>query len=117
MRAGGLRSRVTIRVFTTHREPSGQVVQVWEDGETIWAEVKGISGRELMASGAEVAEATIRVWVRFRRDITAANRLKVARLLAALSILSGLLFLIRKVLGWKFSARQERKNDSRNHPG
>ena len=77
MRAGGLRSRVTIRVFTTHREPSGQVVQVWEDGETIWAEVKGISGRELMASGAEVAEATIRVWVRFRRDITAANRLKV----------------------------------------
>lgn len=77
MRAGGLRSRVTIRVFATHREPSGQVVQVWEDGETIWAEVKGISGRELMASGAEVAEATIRVWVRFRRDITAANRLKV----------------------------------------
>ena len=70
MRVGGLRSRVTIRVFTTHREPSGQVVQVW-------AEVKGISGRELMASGAEVAEATIRVWVRFRRDITAANRLKV----------------------------------------
>jgi SPP1 family predicted phage head-tail adaptor len=60
-----------------HREPSGQVIQVWEDGETIWAEVKGISGRELVASGAEVAEATIRVWVRFRRDITAANRLKV----------------------------------------
>ena len=92
MRAGGLRSRVTIRVFTTHREPSGQVVQVWEDGETIWAEVKGISGRELMAC-------------------------LLARLLAALSILSGLLFLIRKVPGWKFSARQERKNDSRNHPG
>ncbi|QJG45916.1 phage head closure protein [Escherichia coli] len=77
MRAGGLRNRVTIRVFTTHRDPSGQVVQVWEDGETIWAEVKGISGRELVAAGAEVAEATIRVWVRFRRDITAANRLKV----------------------------------------
>lgn len=77
MRTGGLRSRVTIRVFTTQRAPSGQVIQVWEDGETIWAEVKGISGRELMASGVEVAEATIRVWVRFRRDITAANRLKV----------------------------------------
>ena len=37
---------------------------VWEDGESIWAEVKGISGRELVAAGAEVAEATIRVWVR-----------------------------------------------------
>ena len=77
MRAGGLRNRVTIRVFTTYRDSTGQVIQVWEDGETIWAEVRGISGRELMASGAEVAEVTIRVWVRFRRDITAANRLKV----------------------------------------
>ncbi|MFK8477614.1 phage head closure protein [Enterobacter kobei] len=77
MRAGGLRNRVTIRVFTTHRDPSGQVIQTWEDGETIWAEVNGISGRELVAAGAEFAEATIRVWVRFRRDITAANRLKV----------------------------------------
>lgn len=77
MRAGGLRNRVTIRTFTSSRTPSGQVIQKWEDGETIWAEVKGISGRELVASGAEMAEATVRVWVRFRRDITAASRLKV----------------------------------------
>ncbi|HBR5479328.1 TPA: phage head closure protein [Klebsiella pneumoniae] len=77
MRAGGLRNRITIRIFTSSRSPSGQVIQKWEEGETIWAEVKGISGRELMASGAELAEATIRVWVRFRRDITAASRLKV----------------------------------------
>ena len=77
MRAGGLRNRVTIRTFTSSRTPSGQVIQKWEDGETIWAEVKGISGRELVAAGAEIAEATVRVWVRFRRDITAANRLKV----------------------------------------
>jgi hypothetical protein len=34
-------------VFTT-TEPSGQVIQEWEDG-AIWAEVKGISGRELVA--------------------------------------------------------------------
>ncbi|XWJ92930.1 phage head closure protein [Phytobacter ursingii] len=77
MRTGGLRNRVTIRKFTTSRSPSGQVIEKWEDGATIWAEVKGISGRELVASGAEMAEATIRVWVRFRRDITAASRLKV----------------------------------------
>jgi hypothetical protein len=48
MRAGGLRNRVTIRTFTSSRTPSGQVIQKWEDGETIWAEVKGISGRELV---------------------------------------------------------------------
>jgi SPP1 family predicted phage head-tail adaptor len=64
MRAGGLRNRVTIRTFTSSRTPSGQVIQKWEDGETIWAEVKGISGRELVAAGAEIAEATVRVWVR-----------------------------------------------------
>ncbi len=45
--------------------------------ETIWAEVKGISGRELLAAGAERADATIRVWVRFRTDISASSRLKV----------------------------------------
>jgi SPP1 family predicted phage head-tail adaptor len=72
----GTENRVTIG-YSLLTDPSGQVIQEWEDGETIWAEVKGISGRELVASGAEVAEATIRVWVRFRRDITAANRLKV----------------------------------------
>lgn len=77
MRAGGLRDRVTIRKFTTSRSPSGQPIEKWEDVATIWAEVKGISGRELVSSGAVIAEATIRVWVRFRRDITAASRLKI----------------------------------------
>ncbi|HBS6838317.1 phage head closure protein, partial [Klebsiella pneumoniae] len=77
MQAGRLRHRVTIQNFTTTRTPSGQPVENWEDGKTIWAEVKGISGRELLAAGAEHADATIRVWVRFRRDISASSRLKV----------------------------------------
>ncbi len=63
MQAGRLRHRVTIQNFTTSRTPSGQPVEKWEDGKTIWAEVKGISGRELLAAGAERADATIRVWV------------------------------------------------------
>jgi SPP1 family predicted phage head-tail adaptor len=77
MQAGRLRHRVTIQNFTTSRTPSGQPVEKWEDGKTIWAEVKGISGRELLAAGAERADATIRVWVRFRTDISASSRLKV----------------------------------------
>jgi len=77
MQAGRLRHRVTIQNFTTGRTPSGQTIEKWVDGKTIWAEVKGISGRELIASGAETAETTIRVWIRFRRDITSASRLKV----------------------------------------
>ncbi|EEQ2457791.1 TPA: phage head closure protein [Escherichia coli] len=77
MIAGNMRNRVTIMTFTTQRLPSGAIQQIWTEGETIWAEVKGISGRELLTAGAETAPATIRVWVRYRGDISAASRLKV----------------------------------------
>ncbi|MDU1652736.1 MAG: phage head closure protein [Leclercia adecarboxylata] len=77
MQAGRLRDMVTVQKFTTTRDTSGQMVEAWTNGATIWAEVKGISGRELVAAGAETSQATIRVWTRFRRDITAASRLIV----------------------------------------
>nr|DAF90429.1 MAG TPA: head tail adaptor [Myoviridae sp. ctdyF5] len=77
MQAGRLRHRLTILNFTSTRDSTGQPVEEWEEGKTIWAEVLGISGREKLQSGAETAEATIRTWVRYRRDITAASRLKV----------------------------------------
>lgn len=78
MQAGRNRHRVIVQNAVTSRSPSGQPKEEWRDGDNpVWAEVKGISGRELVASGAETAEATIRVWVRYRADITAASRLKV----------------------------------------
>ncbi|EKZ6835911.1 phage head closure protein [Klebsiella pneumoniae] len=77
MHAGRLRDRVVIMNFTTIRMPDGQPVERWEDGKTIWAEVRGISGRELMSAGAEKAEATVRLWVRYRTDISSASRIRV----------------------------------------
>lgn len=77
MQAGRLRHLITIQNFTTTRDSSGQPVEEWVDGANTRAEVKGISGRELVAAGAETAVATIRVWTRFRSDITAASRLRV----------------------------------------
>ena len=71
MRPGGLRQRVTIQNFTTSRTPSGGVIQEWYDVATVWAEVKGISGRELIAAGAEMSEVTFRMWVRYRSDVKA----------------------------------------------
>lgn len=76
MRAGGLRHRVTIQHFTTVRDASGQHIKTWFDGATVSAEVNAISGRELVASGAVSAEATIRVWMRYRSDVSAASRLR-----------------------------------------
>ena len=77
MQAGRLRHRVTIMNFVSVRDATGQPIEEWQEGKTIWAEVLGISGREQMQSGAETAQATIRVWMRFRRDVNAASRLKV----------------------------------------
>ena len=76
MEPGRFRHRVTIQNSHQIRLPSGQPLNEWIDVATgCPAEVKAISGRELMASGAEKAEATIRVWMRFRADITSATRL------------------------------------------
>lgn len=75
MQAGRLRDRVTIQNFIETKMPSGQPQKVWSDTVTVWAEVKGISGRELITSGAEKAEATIRVWMRYRSDIVASSRI------------------------------------------
>ncbi|MBI9233153.1 phage head closure protein [Escherichia coli] len=77
MQAGRLRDRVIILNVTTARSPSGQPVETVTEGATVWAEVKGISGREIISGGAETAQATVRVWMRFRRDVTATSRLKV----------------------------------------
>ncbi|QNQ19416.1 phage head closure protein [Kosakonia sp. SMBL-WEM22] len=76
MEPGRFRHRVTIQNSTKGRTPSGQPVEEWHDiAVGCPAEIKAISGRELIASGAEKAEATVRVWMRFRSDITAASRL------------------------------------------
>ncbi len=45
MQAGRLRDRVVILNATTVRSPSGHPVETMTEGATIWAEVKGISGR------------------------------------------------------------------------
>jgi SPP1 family predicted phage head-tail adaptor len=77
MQAGRLRHLITIQNFTTTRDSSGQPVEEWVDGANTRAEVKGISGRELVAAGAETAEATVRVWMRYRHDVSAAPELRL----------------------------------------
>ena len=72
MQAGRLRDRVIILNVTTARSPSGHPVETVTEGATVWAEVK-----EIISGGAETAQATVRVWMRFRRDVTATSRLKV----------------------------------------
>ncbi|MEG1113063.1 MAG: phage head closure protein [Hafnia sp.] len=77
MEPGRFRHRVKILTFTTSRDSSGQPVESWSGGDPVPAEVKGISGREQMSGGAETAQATIRVWIRFRPEVNASSRIEV----------------------------------------
>lgn len=77
MEPGRFRHRVKILTFTTSRDPSGQPVESWTSGNPVPAEVKGISGREQLSGGAETAQATIRVWMRFRSELNVSSRLEV----------------------------------------
>ncbi|CAH5969996.1 TPA: phage head closure protein [Klebsiella pneumoniae] len=75
MRAGKMKRRVTFQKSESHRDQMGQVISVWSDLATVWAEIRAISGRERMSSGALYSEATVRIWTRYRDDITTANRI------------------------------------------
>ncbi|AWX77824.1 phage head closure protein [Klebsiella variicola] len=75
MRAGKMKRRVTFQKSESHRDQMGQVIYVWSDLATVWAEIRAISGRERMSSGGLYSEATVRIWTRYRDDITTANRI------------------------------------------
>lgn len=76
MEPGRFRHRIMIQNFETVELPSGQEGKIWVDVDInkISAEVKAMSGRELMASGAEMSEATVRIWMRHRDDVSSASR-------------------------------------------
>lgn len=76
MQAGRLRHIVIFQRTETVKLPSGQREKQWVDiSHSIRAEVKPISGRELLTAGAEMSEITVRVWMRYRPDINAACRM------------------------------------------
>ncbi|CAK8743456.1 hypothetical protein SODG_006592 [Sodalis praecaptivus] len=73
MRAGQLRHRVRLQHFNGKEDPYGQVIKEWYDVATLWAEVRGISGKEMMTASALFSKAIIRMWIRYRPDITTLN--------------------------------------------
>ena len=74
MKAGRLRHHITIQRAEHTETPLGSYITTWVNVATVSAEVKAISGRELMASGMVMSEATVRIWLRYRADITTSHR-------------------------------------------
>ena len=77
MNIGRLRDRVTIQTLKQTRDITGEILETWEDGHTLWASVNMISSKEAISSGAELASGTVRIWIRYRKDINATSRIKV----------------------------------------
>ncbi|AOM42624.1 phage head closure protein [Xenorhabdus hominickii] len=72
MDIGRLRHRINIQGICSDRTPSGSVIKERYTVATVWAEVKFISGRELVASKTVLSESLVRFWIRYRGDINTA---------------------------------------------
>jgi SPP1 family predicted phage head-tail adaptor len=74
---GKMRDRVTILASTSTRSASGQAKPVWDTTvATVWAEVKGLSTRDLMQAQQANVLATHRVRMRYRSDVKHTHRLQ-----------------------------------------
>ncbi|MDR5612568.1 MAG: phage head closure protein [Arsenophonus sp.] len=73
MRAGRLRHRVTIQKKEIIRDDLGGEKIIWTDIGDVWAEVKNVRGQDLTIFGNVIKESIIRVWMRYRPDITIDN--------------------------------------------
>lgn len=77
MRAGDLRTRVTIKQRTQGQDETGQPFDIWETVCECWTDLRHLSGMEsIRADGvASIVKASARI--RYRTGITAAMRLSV----------------------------------------
>ena len=73
--AGRLRHRVKIQRRSTSEDELGQQALSWSDVATVWCCVNQLSGRELMTAGADRAENTARITVRYRPDLVERMRI------------------------------------------
>ncbi|MEI9600251.1 phage head closure protein [Moellerella wisconsensis] len=75
MQAGRLRHRVIFQRTEMVKNEYGEREKKWTNITVTRAEVRAISGRELLSAGAEMSEVTVRVWMRYRSDINSTCRM------------------------------------------
>jgi SPP1 family predicted phage head-tail adaptor len=65
-------------------------VSAWVEHAVVWADIRDQSGRELVAAGQVVADATTQIIIRFRGDVAAGMR--------AVEVVTGRIYDITAVL-------------------
>lgn len=89
MQSGKLRHQLTIQTRSTTADSVGQPVESWTDGQTVWASVNPLQGRELEYAQAVNSETSHKVTIRYLSGLTTGNRLKFGtRVFEILSIIN-----------------------------
>lgn len=72
--AGRLRRRVALQRRVLTANTYGEQVETWETLATVWAAVEPVRGREFWAARQTLSEATARILIRHRSDVTTVER-------------------------------------------
>lgn len=67
--AGRLNQRVTLQSKSVTRDAMGGEVITWVDVATVWADVKPLSGKALIAAQQAMSEVTASIFIRLRTDV------------------------------------------------
>ncbi|MEO0809897.1 MAG: phage head closure protein [Pseudomonadota bacterium] len=70
-----LRHRVTIEQPIRTDDEGGAATLTWQQVATVWAEITGLDGREILRAETLVGRATHRIVMRYRTGIDASMRI------------------------------------------
>jgi SPP1 family predicted phage head-tail adaptor len=70
MRAGSLKHRIVFEKPTITQDSMGGMVTSWATHATVWGEVIHLAGREYWQAQQANSEATGKIRIRYRNDIT-----------------------------------------------
>jgi SPP1 family predicted phage head-tail adaptor len=72
--SGRLRERVVLQTRVLTQDTFGASVESWETLATVWGAVEPTRGREFWTAKQTVAEATAKILIRYRSDVTVIHR-------------------------------------------
>jgi SPP1 family predicted phage head-tail adaptor len=74
MGAGAFNRRIEFQHYVTTRDSEGVYTKSWQTLRKLWAKVYPVSGKEYFQAATTQNENTVRVVIRYRKDITSAMR-------------------------------------------